>query len=115
MGFTLFFLKEPKNINFEDITHNAVSVKVEEPKEDNAVRHYEAFVKGGSKQQACIIHALADPLVCTIRGLTAGHNYTVGVKACAFGNHGCGTALEKSFRTELGGMLSPYDTLLFSG
>ncbi len=94
-----FFLTAPENFNLENITRNNVSVRVEEPKVDNAVRHYEAFVKGGSPQQACIIQALADPLSCTISNLMAGQEYTVGVKACAFGNHGCGYALEKPFRT----------------
>ncbi len=42
---------------------------------------------------------LADPLLCTISGLSPSREYTVGVKACVPGNNGSGHVLEKSFRT----------------
>ncbi len=89
----------PKNFDFVNITRSSVGVKIEEPDENNVIKHYEAFVEGGTPQQACSVQANADPLLCTIRGLSPSHEYTVGVKACVHGENGCGPALKKSFRT----------------
>ncbi len=83
-----------------DITQNSVGIKLDEPEEDNAIKRYEAFVKGGTPQQACTIQASAEMLMCTIRGLSPSTEYTVGVKACVHGSGACGAALEKSFRTK---------------
>ncbi len=82
-----------------NITRNSVGVKIEEPIENNVIRRYDAFVKGGTPQQACSVQANADILLCTISGLSPAHEYTVGVKACVHGDNGCGAPLEKSFRT----------------
>ncbi len=95
----VFLTKAPANFDFEDISGTSVGVKVEEPKQNNFIKRYEAFVKGGTPQQACTIQAVADPLKCTISGLSPSREYTVGVKACAPGNNRCGPALEKSFST----------------
>ncbi len=92
-------IKAPANFDFEDITGSSVGVKVEEPKQNNIIKRFEAFLKGGTSQQTCTIQALADPLKCTISGLAPSREYTVGVKACVPGNNGCGPTLEKSFRT----------------
>ncbi len=94
-----FIKKAPANFDFEDITRSSVGVRVDEPKENNVIKRFEAFVKGGAPQQACTIQALADPLKCSISGLSSSREYIVGVKACVSGNNGCGPALEKSFRT----------------
>ncbi len=72
---------------------------IPEPEVDNAIKRYEAYVKDGPPEQACLINASDEPLLCTISGLSPAHDYTVGVKACAHGSSGCGDALEKSFRT----------------
>ncbi len=72
---------------------------LEEPMETNVIERYEAYVKGGSPEESCLIEASDEPLLCTISGLSPAHDYTVGVKACVIGSNGCGTALEKSFRT----------------
>ncbi len=82
-----------------NVTRSSVVVQIPEPEENNAIKRYEAFVKAGSPEQACVIQASAEPLVCTISGLSPAHDYTVGVKTCVFGSNGCGPALEKSFRT----------------
>ncbi len=74
-------------------------MKLEESSEDNAIKRYEAYVKGGRPEQACIIKMGDDPLLCSISGLAPSHDYTVVVKACVHGSNGCGAALEKSFRT----------------
>ncbi len=84
-----------------NITNNSVGVKIEEPTENNVIKHYDAFVKGGTPEQACSVQANADTLLCTISGISPSHEYTVGVKACVRGDNGCGSPLEKSFRTEL--------------
>ncbi len=93
------FVLAPADFSFVDITGSTFGVKLEEPKENNVIKRYEAFVKDGSPEQACTIRASDDPLLCTISGLSPTHDYTVGVKACVHGSHGCGTAVEKSFRT----------------
>ncbi len=74
-------------------------VKLEEPKENNVIKRYEAYIKGGRPEQACLIKANEDPLVCTINGLSPAQAYTVGVKACVPGSNGCGPSLEKPLRT----------------
>ncbi len=74
-------------------------MKLEESNKDNAIKRYEAYVKGGSPEQACIIKMGDDPLSCMISGLAPSHDYTVGVKACVHGSNGCGSVLEKPFRT----------------
>ncbi len=89
----------PANFSFLDITGSSAGVKLEEPKENNVIKRYEAYVKDGTPEQACVIIASEDPLVCTISGLSPIHAYTVGMKACVHGSNGCGPALEKSFRT----------------
>ncbi len=89
----------PIDFSFVDITGSTVGVKLEEPKEDNAIKHFEAYVKDGRPEQACSIKTGDDPLLCTIRGLSPAHAYTVGLKGCVHGSNGCGSALEKSFRT----------------
>ncbi len=95
----LFRIKAPSDFVFEGITGSSVVVKLDEPKENNVIKRFEAFVKGGTPQQTCTIQALADPLKCTITGLSSSRAYTVGVKACVPGDNGCGPALEKPFRT----------------
>ncbi len=82
-----------------DVTGSSVGVKLEEPKENNAIKRYEAYVKGGRPEQACLIKTSEDPLVCTISGLSPAQAYTVGLKACVHGSNACGPALEKSFTT----------------
>ncbi len=72
---------------------------LEEPEESNAIKRYEVYVKGGRPEQSCLIKTGDDPLMCTIRGLSPGQAYTVGMKACVHGTNRCGAALEKSFRT----------------
>ncbi len=99
MLILLFLIEAPSNFDFEDITGRSAGVKIEEPEENNFIKRYEAFVKDGTPQQACAIKANADPLKCTISGLSPARQYTVGVKACVHGSNGCGPALEKSFRT----------------
>ncbi len=89
----------PKNFTFVNITGSSVGVKIEEPKENNFIKRYEAYVKGGPPEQSCVIKASEDSLMCTISGLSSSHEYTVGVKACVHGSSGCGPALEKSFST----------------
>ncbi len=74
-------------------------MNLDEPKENNVIKRYEAYIKGGRPEQACLIKASEDPLVCTISGLSRARAYTVGLKACVHGSNGCGAALEKSFRT----------------
>ncbi len=88
----------PADFSFVDITGTSVGVKLDEPKENNVIKLYEAFVKDGRPEQACLIKASEDPLLCTISSLSTAHTYTVGLKACVHGS-GCGPALEKSFRT----------------
>ncbi len=83
-----------------NITKSSVGVQIPEPEEkNNAIKRHEAFVKGGSSEQACVIKASADQLVCTISGLSPAHDYTVGMRTCVFGSNGYGPDLEKSFRT----------------
>ncbi len=89
----------PAELSFVDITGSSVGVKVEEPKENNVIKRYEAYIKGGRPEQMCTINANEDSLLCTISGLSPAHGYTVGVKACVYGSNGCGPALEKSLRT----------------
>ncbi len=89
----------PANFSFVDITGNSVWVTLEEPTENNAIKHYEANVKDGRPEQTCTIKASEDPLLCKISGLSPAHAYTVGVKACVHGSNGCGPAFDKSFRT----------------
>ncbi len=89
----------PADFSFVDITGSSVGVKLEEPKENNVIKRYEAYVKGGPPEQSCVIKASEDSLLCKISGLSPSHDYTVGVKACVHGSNGCGAALEKSFRT----------------
>ncbi len=74
-------------------------MQILEAEQNNAIKRYEAFVKDGSPEQACVIKASAEPLVCIISGLSPAHDYTVGVKTCVLGSNGCGPALEKLFRT----------------
>ncbi len=74
-------------------------MQIPEPEEDNSIKSYQAYVKDGTPEQACIIKTGDEPLLCKISGLSPAHDYTVGVKACARGSNGCGAALEKSFRT----------------
>ncbi len=95
----MFLPIAPTNFDLVNITSNSVGVKIDEPEDNNVIKRYEAFVHGGTPQQACAIQANADTLVCTLGGLSPSHNYTVGVKACVHGDAGCGAALEKSFRT----------------
>ncbi len=95
----LFHFTAPSNCSFVGITGYSVGVKIEEPKENNVIKHYEAVVKGATPLRACIVEANADTLMCTITGLSSAHEYTVGVKACVHRAIGCGPALEKSFRT----------------
>ncbi len=90
-------LAAPGNFTFVEITGNSVGILVVEAREENAIKRYEARVKGG--QQSCTIHGRDDPLMCVIGGLLPSHGYTVDVKACVPGSGGCGSALEKSFRT----------------
>ncbi len=94
----VFPFSAPENFTFVNITSNSVGILVEEAREENVIKRYEANVKGG--QQSCIIHGRDDPLLCIIGGLSPSHDYTVGVRACVPGSGGCGTALEKSFRTK---------------
>ncbi len=82
-----------------DVTGSSVVVKLEEPKENNVIKRYEAYIKGGRPEQACLIKASEDQLVCTISGLSPAQDYTVGVKACVHGSNGCGPSLEKPLRT----------------
>ncbi len=89
----------PADFSLVDITGSSVGVKLEEPKENNVIKRYEAYVKDGTPEKACVIKANEDPLVCTISGLSPARSYTVGLKACVHGSNGCGAALEKSFRT----------------
>ncbi len=89
----------PADFRLFDITGSGVGVKLDEPKETNAIKRYEAFINGGSPEQACRITASAEPLVCKIRGLSSARTYIMGLKACVHGRNGCGAALEKSFRT----------------
>ncbi len=89
----------PADFRLFDITGISVDVKLDEPKEINAIKRYEAYVKDGRPEQACSIKTGDEPLMCKIRGLSPAHTYTVGVKACVHGRNGCGAALEKSFRT----------------
>ncbi len=44
-----------------DINGSSVVVKLDEPKENNVVKRYEAYVKDGRPEQACIIKANEDP------------------------------------------------------
>ncbi len=74
-------------------------MKLEEPKENSAIKHFEAYVKGGRPVMQCLIKVGDDPLLCKISDLSSAHDYTVGVKACVHGRNGCGAALEKSFKT----------------
>ncbi len=74
-------------------------MKLDEPKENNVIKRYEAYIKDGRPEQACVIKANEDPLVCKISGLSPARAYTVGLKACVHGSNGCGAAFEKSFRT----------------
>ncbi len=89
----------PVDFSFVNITGSSVGVKLEEPKENNVIKRYEAYVEGGRPDQACLIKANEDPLMCTISGLSPAQAYTVGLKACVHGSNACGTALEKSFTT----------------
>ncbi len=82
-----------------DVTGSSVVVKLEEPKENNVIKRYEAYIKDGHPEQVCLIKANEDPLMCTISGLSPAQAYTVGVKACVPGSNGCGPALEKPLRT----------------
>ncbi len=93
------FCLAPADFSFVDITGSSVGVKLEEPKESNAIKRYEAYIKGGRPEQACLIKTSEDPLTCTISGLMPAKAYTVGLKACVHGSNGCGAALEKSFKT----------------
>ncbi len=87
------------DFSFVNITGSSVGVQIPEPEQDNAIKLYQAYVKDGRPEQACVIKIGDDPLLCTISGLSAERDYTVCVKACARGSNGCGVALEKSFRT----------------
>ncbi len=89
----------PADFSFVDITGRGAGVKLDEPKETNAIKPYEAYIKGGSPKQACRITASEEPPMCKIRGLASARNYIMGLKACVHGRNGCGAALEKSFRT----------------
>ncbi len=60
----------PADFSLDDITGGSVVVKLDEPKENNVVKRYEAYVKDGRPEQGCLIKANEDPLVCTIRGLS---------------------------------------------
>ncbi len=89
----------PLDFSLVDVTGSSVRVKLEEPKENNVIKRYEAYIKGGRPEQTCLIKASEAPLACTINGLSPAQAYTVGVKACVPGSNGCGPALEKSFST----------------
>ncbi len=89
----------PADFSFVDITGSSVGVTLEEPKESNVIKRYEAYIKGGRPEQTCTIEANEDPLVCTISGLSPARAYTVGLKACVHGSNGCGATFEKSPRT----------------
>ncbi len=67
--------------------------------DNNAIKHYEANVKGGQPDQSCTAQASSDPILCTISNLQPSTSYAVDVKACVHGSDGCGPALEKSFMT----------------
>ncbi len=56
----------PVDFSFVNITGSSVGVKLEEPKENNVIKRYEAYVEGGRPDQACLIKANEDPLVCEI-------------------------------------------------
>ncbi len=88
----------PADLSFVDITGSSVGVKLEESKENNVIKRYEAYIKSGRPEQMCILNANEDPLLCTISGLSPAHDYTVGVKACVYGSNRCGAAVEKSLK-----------------
>ncbi len=44
---TLFRVQAPKDFTFVKITGTSVAIVVTEPMENNVIKHFEAYVKGG--------------------------------------------------------------------
>ncbi len=72
---------------------------MEAPEDEPWIERYEAFIKGGTEMQRCIVRGCLIPLQCQITHLVPYLSYTVEVRSCVPGDNACSSAAETSFTT----------------
>ncbi len=91
----------PPSVAIERITPDSVVVQMEAPEDEPWIEKYEAFIKGGTEMQRCIVKVCVMPLQCQINHLNPYTSYTIEVRSCVPGGNACSSAVEKSFTTQI--------------